>query len=122
MFTSPPALPTGALRPPQEGEGAGTLSYIEVKDVSKTLRTAEEAGAKVLVPKTEIPNMGHFAVLLIPRGDRPGDLPECLRARTCSPIARGRAPKPEWRGRSRRTCRASPSRSLLSPGSGASSS
>jgi uncharacterized protein len=66
MFTTPPSPPTGALRPPQEGESAGTLSYIEVKDVSKTLRSAEAAGAQVVVPKTEIPNMGHFAVLLIP--------------------------------------------------------
>ena len=66
MFTSPPSLPTGALRPPQEGETPGTLSYIEVRDVSHTLKSAETAGAKVLVPKTEIPEMGHFAVLLIP--------------------------------------------------------
>jgi uncharacterized protein len=68
MFTSPRSPPTGAVRPLQEGESAGTLSYIEVKDVSKTLLTAESAGARVLVPKTEIPNMGHFAVLLIPGG------------------------------------------------------
>jgi predicted enzyme related to lactoylglutathione lyase len=67
LFTSPPSLPTGALRPPQKGEAPGTLSYIEVKDVSKTIASAEAAGARVLVPKTEIPNMGHFAVLLTPR-------------------------------------------------------
>ncbi|MCI4336217.1 MAG: VOC family protein [Thermoplasmata archaeon] len=66
MFTTPLSPPSGALRPPQEGEVAGTLSYIEVKDVSKTLKSAESAGAQVLVPKTETPNMGHFAVLLIP--------------------------------------------------------
>lgn len=68
MFTTPPALPTGALREPQEGEMAGSLSYIEVKDVTKILKEAEAAGALVLVPKTEIPNMGHFAVFLAPGG------------------------------------------------------
>jgi predicted enzyme related to lactoylglutathione lyase len=66
MFTSPPALPTGALRTPMEGETPGTISYIEVKDVSKTLKQAQEAGAVVVVPRTEIPNMGHFAVFLAP--------------------------------------------------------
>jgi uncharacterized protein len=71
MFTSPPSLPTGAIRPPQEGEAAGSLSYIEVKDLAKTLKSAEAAGAQVLVPRTEIPNMGHFAVLLIP-----GEIPQ----------------------------------------------
>lgn len=68
MFTTPPAMPTGALRGPQEGESAGSLSYIEVKDLEKTLKAAEAAGAQVLVPKTEIPNMGHFAVFLAPGG------------------------------------------------------
>ena len=71
MFTSPPALPTGAVRPPQKGESVGSLSYIEVKDVARTLKEAEAAGAQVLVPKTEIPNMGHFAVILAP-----GEIPQ----------------------------------------------
>jgi len=66
MFTAPPALPTGAVRAPQPGESLGSLSYIEVKDVVKTLKEAQAAGAQVLVPKTEIPNMGHFAVILAP--------------------------------------------------------
>jgi len=71
MFVSPPMLPTGALRSPQVGETVGTLSYIEVKDIAATLKHAEEAGARVLVPKTEVPNMGHFAVIL-----GPGELPQ----------------------------------------------
>lgn len=71
MFFSPPALPTGGLRRPQQGEGPGALSYIEVKDVAKTLKDAEAAGAQVLVPKTEIPNMGHYAVFLVP-----GEIPQ----------------------------------------------
>jgi uncharacterized protein len=71
MFVSPPSLPTGAIRNPQEGETVGTLSYIEVKDIARTIKHAEEAGGSVLVPKTEIPNMGHFAVIL-----GPGELPQ----------------------------------------------
>lgn len=71
MFTAPAALPTGALRPADPGESPGTLSYIQVKDISKTLKEAEAAGGKVIVPKTEIPNFGHFAVILAP-----GDVPQ----------------------------------------------
>jgi uncharacterized protein len=71
MFVSPPAMPTGAVRSPQAGESAGSLSYIEVKDVAKTLKDAEIAGARVIVPKTEIPNMGQYAVFLAP-----GDVPQ----------------------------------------------
>jgi predicted enzyme related to lactoylglutathione lyase len=65
-FTSPPALPTGAVRGPQDGEMPGSLSYIEVKDIAKTLKDAEGAGAQVIVPKSEIPNMGHYAVFIAP--------------------------------------------------------
>jgi uncharacterized protein len=71
MFTSPPALPSGAVRPAQDGESHGSLSYIEVKDLARTLKDAETAGARILVPRTEIPNMGHFAVVLAP-----GDVPQ----------------------------------------------
>jgi uncharacterized protein len=71
MFVNPPAIPTGAIREPQQGESVGSLSYIQVKDVSKVLKQAEDAGAHVIVPKTEIPNMGHFAVFIAP-----GDVPQ----------------------------------------------
>jgi predicted enzyme related to lactoylglutathione lyase len=71
MFVSPPAMPTGAVRTPQKGESVGSLSYIEVRDVTKTLKEAEVAGARIVVPKTEIPNMGHYAVIIAP-----GDVPQ----------------------------------------------
>lgn len=71
MFVSPPAMPTGALRLPEKGEAPGALSYIEVKDVAKTLKEAVAAGAHIVVPDTEIPNMGRYAVFLAP-----GDVPQ----------------------------------------------
>ncbi len=73
MFFTPPALPTGGLRGPQKGESPGSLSYIQVKDVDKTLKDAQGAGAVILVPKTEIPNFGHYAVFLAP-----GDVPQAI--------------------------------------------
>jgi predicted enzyme related to lactoylglutathione lyase len=37
----------------------GSLWYIEVKDLARTLKAAEAAGAQVIVPNSEIPKMGH---------------------------------------------------------------
>ena len=73
MFVTPPALPTGAVREPQKGEHPGSLSYIQVKDVDKTLKDAESAGATVILPTTEIPNFGHYAVFMAP-----GDVPQAI--------------------------------------------
>jgi uncharacterized protein len=73
MFVNPPALPTGALREPQPGETPGSLSYIQVKDVSKALKDAEAAGARVVVPKTEIPHFGDYAVFIAP-----GEVPQAI--------------------------------------------
>lgn len=73
MFVNPPALPTGAVREPQPGESPGSLSYIQVKDVAKTLKEAEAAGAQTIVPKTEIPNFGHYAVFIAP-----GEVPQAI--------------------------------------------
>jgi predicted enzyme related to lactoylglutathione lyase len=73
MFVNPPALPTGALREPQAGEMPGSLSYIQVKDVAKAIKDAEAAGAHVVVPRTEIPNFGHYAVFIAP-----GEVPQAI--------------------------------------------
>jgi uncharacterized protein len=44
------------------------LAYIDVKDVQASATKAEKLGAKVLVPKTEIPGFGFFAVIQDPTG------------------------------------------------------
>ena len=69
---------------PEEGPGGGfpkldetfkpgdiTL-YIGCEDVDAMLAKAEGLGAKVLVPKTEIPGMGWFAFFEDPTGNRMG--------------------------------------------------
>jgi predicted enzyme related to lactoylglutathione lyase len=38
--------------------------YISVDDVDATARKAEELGGKVLMPPTDIPNVGRFAALM----------------------------------------------------------
>jgi len=42
--------------------------YITVDDVDATARMAEELGGKVLMPPTDIPNVGRFSALMDPQG------------------------------------------------------
>ena len=42
--------------------------YITVDDVDATARKAEKLGGKVLIPPTDIPNIGRFAALMDPQG------------------------------------------------------
>jgi hypothetical protein len=57
MMQRPPAVPMSSLN-----------SYFQVPDIDQTLRAAVEAGAKVIVPRTEIPQVGWFAMFLDPDG------------------------------------------------------
>jgi predicted enzyme related to lactoylglutathione lyase len=41
-------------------------SYFRVADLDRALRDAVEAGAQVIVPRTEIPTVGWFAMFLDP--------------------------------------------------------
>lgn len=59
----------------QAGETTGAkvgevLIYIFTDDIDATLAKAEAAGAKTLMPKTEVPNTGWFAVFADPAGNR----------------------------------------------------
>ena len=42
--------------------------YFKVEDIAKTLAAAAGHGGKVLVPKTPIPGVGHFAMFTDPEG------------------------------------------------------
>jgi hypothetical protein len=43
-------------------------AYVTVDDVDLTARTAEQLGARLLVPPTDIPNVGRFCVIQDPQG------------------------------------------------------
>jgi hypothetical protein len=53
----------GGIRSPQPGEGPGAAwsTYISVEDVEETVRLAEQAGGNVLVPPTDLPEVGRMA-------------------------------------------------------------
>ena len=42
--------------------------YITVDDVDATARKAEELGGKVLIPPSDIPDVGRFSCLMDPQG------------------------------------------------------
>ncbi|MCI4352657.1 MAG: hypothetical protein L3K14_04635 [Thermoplasmata archaeon] len=54
----------------EKGESPTTIAYLTVKNIEDALKAAEKEGARVLVPKTEIPGMGWSAVV-----HAPGDVP-----------------------------------------------
>ncbi|WP_406441073.1 VOC family protein [Streptomyces sp. NBC_00631] len=62
----------GLMQLPQANLDAGSTSewhpYFEVRDCDTTLASATEAGATVLIPATEAPGIGRFAMFLDPSG------------------------------------------------------
>jgi predicted enzyme related to lactoylglutathione lyase len=55
--------------PPQaQGSPPNWGVYVTVDDVDVTAKKAKELGGKVLVPPTDIPNVGRFSVLQDPQG------------------------------------------------------
>ena len=45
------------------------LNYVLVESVDDFSKKLVQLGGKIMMPKTEIPNMGHFAVALDPEGN-----------------------------------------------------
>ena len=58
----------GLMKRPPEVPGACLNVYFLVDDIEATLGKATEHGGKVLVPKAEIPNVGHYAFFCDPEG------------------------------------------------------
>jgi len=54
------------IRGPMGPEGPGTVSYLTVPNIDDAIGSVQSAGAKMLMGKTEIPNMGWSAVYLAP--------------------------------------------------------
>jgi predicted enzyme related to lactoylglutathione lyase len=55
---------------PQGGAPNHWISYLSVDDVDARARKVTEHGGKVLVPPTDIPNVGRFALVADPQGAR----------------------------------------------------
>lgn len=57
---------TLGLRAPMGPEHPGTVSYLTVPNIDQAIKDVEAAGAKIIMPKTEIPGMGWSAVYVAP--------------------------------------------------------
>lgn len=57
-----------ALQPGMEGIPPHWGSYITVDDVDATAKQAEELGAQICLPPTDIPTVGRFCMLQDPQG------------------------------------------------------
>jgi uncharacterized protein len=55
---------------PKDAQGMPSMwvTYVTVDDVDQTARTAEELGGRILMPPTDIPNVGRFCVIQDPHG------------------------------------------------------
>lgn len=60
----------GIMAIPQEERGMPPAwgTYVTVDDVDATAKAAVELGAKLLVPPTDIPDVGRFCVIRDPQG------------------------------------------------------
>jgi predicted enzyme related to lactoylglutathione lyase len=72
MWTNGESTLGGSSTLPDEARKDGTpphwLSYVLVNDVDATIGKATGLGAKVLVPATDIPKVGRFAMMADPQG------------------------------------------------------
>lgn len=61
--------PSGGIFPkPPDAPGVCINVYFNVDDIETVLSKAKSHGATVLVPKTPIPGVGHFAMFSDPEG------------------------------------------------------
>lgn len=72
MWTNRDTPMGGLMELPEDARKQGApphwLAYIAAPDLAATVSRAQELGAQVYVPPTEIPNAGAFAVLADPQG------------------------------------------------------
>ena len=60
---------TGGIFPkPAGASGVCLNAYFQVTDIDATIKSVSDNGGTVLVPKTAIPNVGHFAMFADPEG------------------------------------------------------
>ena len=58
----------GLMQRPNECPQSALNVYFMVDDIDAALKAAEAAGGQIIVPKTPIPDVGHFAMMGDPEG------------------------------------------------------
>ncbi len=62
------AIPRGGLMQPKQSMPSAWVPYVHVSECDASEKKAKSLGASVLMPSTDIPNVGRFAVLQDPTG------------------------------------------------------
>lgn len=60
--------PGGGVMNPMAGMPPSTVAYLLVESVEAAVKKITHAGGKILMPRTEIPKVGWFAVFEVPGG------------------------------------------------------
>ena len=61
--------PTGGMFPKPDAAPSACMNvYFTVPNIDETLKAVEAQGGQTLVPKTPVPNIGHFAMFTDPDG------------------------------------------------------
>ncbi|UCD91978.1 MAG: VOC family protein [Methanobacteriota archaeon] len=68
LFYAPDPPHGGLFVPEKDQPSTGVLNHINVDSVDETSQKIEDLGGKILVPKTEVPKIGWFAVFQDPDG------------------------------------------------------
>ncbi len=63
-----PDKPAGGLQRPMEGHGPTVLNYLASNAIENDIARVQREGGAVLMPKTEIPKIGWFAIFQEPGG------------------------------------------------------
>jgi len=58
----------GMMKKPDQNLAACLHVYFQVTDLNETLSRTEDAGGKVIVPRTTIPHVGVYAMIADPEG------------------------------------------------------
>jgi predicted enzyme related to lactoylglutathione lyase len=70
QFTSEGGPGGGFVTVPDQAKAGEVVAYLHTDDIDASLKKVEQAGGKVLVPKTEIPGIGWFGQFTDPTGNK----------------------------------------------------
>jgi predicted enzyme related to lactoylglutathione lyase len=68
MLTNDGAPQAGMVKPPMQGVPNQWTSYLSVEDVDAAAQAVEKHGGRIIVPPTDIPNIGRFSTVADPQG------------------------------------------------------
>jgi uncharacterized protein len=67
--TQPGSINGGLLVRPAGFEDPGWINYVNVESLDPAVKRAQDLGANVMKPRTAVPGMGWFAMLVDPQGN-----------------------------------------------------